>query len=668
MIVLGLSFSHDAGVAVVDGGRTVALLQRERFTRVKRSALMTAEFIEFALERTGLAWSDVDAVAVATGQSWPWILLDPEALFLEPDVEQARFFGLRDQLLAPIRSGLSWIRGLDAEARARFERTFGPEGLYREYISDPELRVDLERQVFANIDWPYRPAWWQEACRTGDVATWCAKITNSPPPKYGYMPARIRLRGCAKPAVLVPHHLAHAANAFYQSDRDTAAIYTIDNGDKTTPRRGYVGGLYALGQGTRLMPVGPTYASHGHLYQRMAEFLYLGHGSGAGKLMGLAPYGQPRFADRRMIGNAFEIQGREYALGLAGHRNSVLEKVFERARWLGARIYDDPQAPTQHHEAGALGADNLRAFHVDMAATAQWLFEEGSLDGVRAFAEGLHLAGIGTEVLCIGGGGALNCPANSRLWREGPFRAVFVPPCCDDSGLPLGAALAASHDLLGLPRQPQSADTAQGAYLGLEYAPAEVARAIASAGSAVRATQCPDAAAAAAADVAAGRIVGWYEGRSEVGPRALGHRSILADPRGQETWRQVNRVKRREYWRPFAPAVLAERAGDWFAGAPGNSPFMLFTARVKGDRLPAVTHVDGSARIQTVDGTAGGFRRVLEAFERQTGVPVVLNTSFNGPGEPIVETPAEALRFLTSSGIDAIHIGGFRVSRAEAHD
>jgi carbamoyltransferase len=268
-----------------------------------------------------------------------------------------------------------------------------------------------------------------------------------------------------------------------------------------------------------------------------------------------------------------------------------------------------------------------------------------------------------TENLCLSGGCALNCPSNSRIFREGRFRRLFVEPGCEDSGLAVGAASWLCHNILDQPRPARTTDAAATAYLGIEITGDDIGAALDAAGETIEVTICEDAAAAAAADLQEDRVIGWFEGRSEIGPRALGHRSILADPRPAANWARVNALKGREAWRPFAPAVLASEAKNWFMGLPESSPYMLFTGSVRSNALPAITHIDGTARVQTVEPSCGEFFRVIECFFAGTGVPVVLNTSFNGPGEPIVETPQDALRFLLHSTLDALYIGGRRVTR-----
>ncbi|NQW10885.1 MAG: carbamoyltransferase [Alphaproteobacteria bacterium] len=662
MLILGLNPGHDAAVALIDDGRPVVALLRERLTRRKRAALLTADFIHEALSAAGVAWSDIDAVAISTTQAFPIIFLDDRRFAFRLDLEQAAYFGLDKADHAARKVAMdAWTALWHETGERRF--TMLTQGAWKEYITDDLSGLDAKRNVIRNLEWPIRPAFWSKRVGPDTVAVQANKIDPHARNLGGYIPATVTLDGVEKPALTVPHHLSHAANSYYLSGADRAAVYTVDNGDGITPGRGYMGGIFALGIGNRLMPMSPSYALFGHLYQRAAESLGLGHGGGAGKLMGLAPYGEPRFANAGQLGNGFELYGERFALGDKGGHLSVLDKL--RAGIAAARDdgYTDPESPTPWYEEGAHGAKNLLRYSVDVAASAQWLFEENILRDTRTLINALAPTPHAVDVLCLGGGGALNCPANSRIAAGGLVDRVFIPPSCDDSGLALGAALAVCHDVLDRPRAAIDPTDPRQAYLGRGWDDSALDRAVELAGDAVS-TTCPgDAPAAAGRDLADGRLVAWFEGRSEIGPRALGHRSLLADPRPSTQWRRVNDLKKREYWRPFAPAVLEEDAADWFEGAPSSSPFMLFTAQVKSDALPAVTHVDGSARIQTVDARCGGFRGVLESFRAATGVPVILNTSFNGPGEPIVDTPQEALAFLTSTELDVLYLDGRRITR-----
>jgi carbamoyltransferase len=301
--------------------------------------------------------------------------------------------------------------------------------------------------------------------------------------------------------------------------------------------------------------------------------------------------------------------------------------------------------------------------NADIAASTQKLFEETYLLSVDALAKVISTMGLQTDNLCLSGGCALNCPSNSRIFRESRFRRMFVEPGCEDSGLAIGAASWLYHNVFDQPLPRSAPHIHASPYLGLEVDGASIRSALEAARDLVEFTPCPDAADAAASDLESDKVIGWFEGRSEIGPRALGHRSILANPRQSANWERVNAIKGREKWRPFAPAVLASEAGKWFHGMPESSPYMLFTGFVRSHDLPAITHADGSARVQTVDASCGEFFRVVERFFARTGVPVILNTSFNGPGEPIVETPADAVRFLMHSKLDALYIGGMRVIR-----
>jgi len=664
MITLGLCVAHDAGIAVLEDGHVRALVSRERWTRHKRCALITADFIIETLGRLGLTWADVDKVAIASSQSWPFLFLDAERFRFDYDMRSAEGFGVNAQTLKGMRQGITPHPG--AADRNRAKLALIKDGQYSEYLADDIQHLSPDDDTLWCREWGFFPNWWKSQPTLDNMANWCASIPSLMHLHQGYLPITVTLDGVAKPGLIVPHHLAHAAYSYYQSDSEHAAVMTADNGDTYTSLLGYLGGVFAIGIGNRLLPIGPSYAIHGHSYQRTAELLKLGGGGGAGKLMGLAPYGLPRFADRSMLGDAFAVIGEEYATVTKRDAMDIVRPLFTRIQTYAPRMYDDEDAKIDHPHAdpGANGNENLGRKSVDVAASIQWVFEENALDDTRRFSEALLRAGQWCDTLILGGGAALNCPANSRIHDEGPFRSVLVPPAVDDSGLPLGAALALVHDVLDIRREPAGIDRSDSAYLGFAYPRADLDAALAERRDAVVVEDALDAAADAGRMVAEDKVIAWFEGRSEIGPRALGHRSIVCDPRQAANWRRVNEIKKREVWRPFAPAVLKERAGDWFAGGPSRSPHMLFTAQVTSKDLPAITHVDGSARVQTVGAETGGFRRLVETFDAETGVPVVMNTSFNGPGEPIVETPAQAVSFLLSTEIDAVYIDGVKLTSA----
>jgi carbamoyltransferase len=300
--------------------------------------------------------------------------------------------------------------------------------------------------------------------------------------------------------------------------------------------------------------------------------------------------------------------------------------------------------------------------HCDIAAAAQ-----AQMEAVLArLLASLH-AMTGAENLCYSGGVALNCVANGRVLPRGPFPRVFIQPAAGDDGQALGRLLYRAHHDLGVPRGWVMRD----AFLGPPYTEADLARALAAserhlvAGRPARRRLAVEV----ASRIASGQVLGWFQGRSEFGPRALGHRSVLADPRDPATPERVSRkFKLREWYRPFAPSVLRSRAPDYFAVAP-DSPFMLFTMTQRPAAhaaLPAILHVDGSARVQTVPEDGSRYHALLAAFERLTGVPALLNTSFNLAGEPIVETPEDAIDTFLRSRLDALVLGSWIVERKGA--
>src|SRR5688572_28942786 len=419
----------------------------------------------------------------------------------------------------------------------------------------------------------------------------------------------------------VEHHVAHAASAFLASPFEHAAVLTLDGrGERVTTG-------YYQGCGNQLRRIGEVSMPHslGILYEQVTGYLGFLHSSDEYKVMALASFGEPVYADefRAIVGRG---DGGSYTIDAP-----CLEQRFGPARERGGR---------------------MEKWHFDLARSLQLVLQETVLDIARWLQ-----AATGERNLCLAGGVALNCVMNARLRDEGPFERIWVHPAAGDAGTALGAALWVDARERGDDERRYRMDDA---YLGPSYDDAEIEAFLI--WSKLPFRRLDDIAEKAAALLADGRILGWFQGRMEFGPRALGARSILASPVEADMQARLNEIKDREDFRPVAPVVLAEAAGDWFVDA-GESPFMLFVHDVRpdrADRIPAVRHVDGTARIQTISRDQNPpYYDLLRAFEARTGVPVLVNTSFNTRGEPIVCSPRDAIESFWTSPLDALVIGSF---------
>ncbi|MFD5268083.1 carbamoyltransferase [Streptomyces sp. NPDC058335] len=427
----------------------------------------------------------------------------------------------------------------------------------------------------------------------------------------GLDPAKVRF---------VPHHVAHAASAGQASPYPDCAVLVLDGRGECGS---HLAGRYANREltvlGSQSLP-----DSMGLFYEDLTQHLGFLRSSDEFKVMALASYGTPRFLDRL----------REYVR--TDGEGGFLARPVPWASLVPPRA------------AGAPWTQD----HADIAASAQACLEEVLLDLVRW----LH-ARTGEDVLTLAGGVALNCVANTRLHREGPFERVWVQPAAGDAGTALGAALHIAH-------QKETVEAMPTAALGRGWSDDELRDWLERA--AVPYEEPADIAEAVAEELARDGVVAWFQGRSEYGPRALGHRSLLAHPGRAENLERLNAVKGREEFRPVAPMVLAERAPELFDG-PLPSPYMLFVHEVAAEwreRIPAVVHVDGTARIQTVDRTAEPLvARMIDGFERRTGLPVVVNTSLNTAGRPMVDDPRDALECFGSAPVDLLALGPFAVRR-----
>jgi len=431
----------------------------------------------------------------------------------------------------------------------------------------------------------------------------------------------------------VDHHLAHAISAYAFSGFDDAAVLVLDG------RGAWEASSLWRGQNGRLEHVWtiPWPNSLGLFYAQFTHYLGFQPYSDEWKVMGLAPYGEPGVNLREFIvpdDNPYKVSSRL----LLGRNSAPIAGITSR---LG---------PSREPES------EIDPRHKNLAFAVQDSCEEAMMTLARAAIEKTR-----SRNLCLAGGVALNSKANGKIAVSGLVDRIFVQPAAGDDGVCLGAALAPYLDNCGkLPMRRM-----RHAYLGSASSDEEIEKTLHT--YKLRATRITDPAAAAAEMLANGKILGWFQGRMEFGPRALGSRSILADPRDPEMSAKVNNaVKFREWWRPFAPSMLAEVAGQYIESAT-DSPFMILTAQVKPEKrsvIPSVTHVDGSARPQTVERDVNPlYWRLIKEFGDRTGVPVVMNTSFNLRGEPIVCTPTDAVRTFFSSGMDALVIGMFVVEK-----
>ena len=604
--ILGLSaYYHDSAACIVEDGRIVAAAQEERFTRKKHDPAFPSRAVEYCLREAGIGVADITLVG-----------------FYEKPL--VKFERLLETYLA-----------------------YAPAG-FASYIKAMPL-------------WLSEKLW-----QSDDILK--------------------QLDGYTGELMFGEHHESHAGSAFFPSPFESAAVVTIDGvGEWATSSIG-------VGRGHNIELIHEMRFPHsvGLLYSAFTYFTGFRVNSGEYKVMGLAPYGEPKYVDAikthlvdiRDDGSVWmNMEYFTYAQEL-----TMTGDGFARLFGGPAR---DPEAPLTQRE-------------MDLARSVQDVVEEVMLKMVR-FAH----RETGMRDLCLAGGVALNCVGNGRILREGPFENVWIQPAAGDAGGAIGVALNLWHHHLGNARvspetagsweRPSSgknglakyADGMNGGFLGPRYSDADIGAFIDSHGYVARYVEQPELAEEVAAFVADGKVIGLFQGRMEFGPRALGGRSIIGDARSPKMQSVMNlKIKFRESFRPFAPAVLRDRVQEWF-DMDVDSPYMLLVAGVRSDRrlpvsdddarlwgieklnvprssIPAATHVDYSARIQTVRrDTNPLYYDIIDAFDRRTGCPVIVNTSFNVRGEPIVCTPADAYRCFARTHIDVLVMGGYVLEKSQ---
>lgn len=583
MNILGINAYHgNASAAMVCDGKLIAVVEEERFNRVKYAAGFPAQAIRYCLKAAGLTLNEIDHVAVPRN---PYARLGTKIVY-----------ALRMPSFARER----------AKVLVKFQGI--PEALAQAFDADP-------KKILAKFH-------------------------------------------------RIEHHQAHLASSFYCSPFDRAALLSADGlGD-------FASTMWGIGSGSRMKIDGAIAFPHslGLFYSAVTQYLGFLKFGDEYKVMGLAAYGQPEqlelFRDIVRFENGSSKNGFRLGLDYFLHHRTGPEMSWaeaDKTPTLGKLFSEE----MERRLGPSRSADQaLEQRHRNLAASLQARLEEVYLGMLKKLANR-----TGLKAVCLAGGVAFNCVANGKIFDATPFEQVCVHPAAGDGGLSVGAAFFVWHQILGKPRS----FVMDHAYWGPAYSPEEICHAVDSSGLAKKGCVMselgePELVRRAAAIIADGKILGWFQGRAEWGPRALGNRSIVADPRRSEMKDILNRrIKHREIFRPFAPSILAEATSEYFENSH-PSPFMTLAYDVrpeKRDKIPAPTHVDGTGRLQTVTRDANPrYHALISAFRDLTGVPVVLNTSFND-NEPIVCRPEEAIDCFERTQMDALVLGDLLITRGQ---
>lgn len=617
MIILGINAYHgDAAAAIVRDGELIAAAEEERFNRKKHCAGFPTEAVKYCLSAAGVGIEDVDHVGISRD---PSAHLHKKILFATTRAAK--------------RSG-HWAATSSRMAAARFQTAGGVEVAVSEALPEPNgsgKGPGIFRQVRDRLN---------NAAKVRDLKDDLAK-------RLGVPKSAIRAR-----MHNVEHHFAHLASSFFVSPFERAALLSIDGfGD-------FISTMWAIGDGNSIEVLGQVEYPHstGIVYTATTQFLGFPHYGDEGKVMGLAPYGEPRFMEEfRDIIRTEERGTFRLNLDYFRHVTEGVEMSWDDGSPVIGQIFSDQFIETfgRPREKGSPLTDRDR----DIAASLQRRLEEVAFHILNHLHETTGLTDLG-----LSGGVAYNSVMNGKIPLNTGFRRLFIQPAAGDSGTALGVCYHIYNQTLGQPR----AHIMEGAYTGPAFSNEQIRRDLKDKELDFEICSDDEVTRRAARDIADGAVVGWFQGRMEFGPRALGNRSIVVDPRRAEMKDVLNdRIKKREPFRPFAPSILEECLGDYFEQTH-PAPTMLMVYQIKPERraeIPAVTHVDGSGRLQTVSRQVNPrYYQLISDFYELTGVPVVLNTSFN-ENEPIVCTPRDAIECFLKTRMDVLYVGNYAIRR-----
>jgi carbamoyltransferase len=621
MIILGINAYHgDAAAALIKDGKLIAAVEEERFNRLKHCAGFPVESIRYCLRTAGISIEDVEHIGISR---------DPSA-HLHKKVLYAATRAAKQAAGGRSRRQDSVVT-IDVDPAQQGYGKVGVAGNGRRQRQDNGNGLGFFRQVKDRLG---------NAAKVRDLKEDLARVLGVP---KNHLRAQFHN---------IEHHRAHLASSFFVSPFAEAALLSIDGfGD-------FISTMWGTGKGNSIEVLGKVEYPHstGIVYTATTQFLGFPHYGDEGKVMGLAPFGEPRFIKefREIIRTEEDGQFR-LNLDYFRHHSEGVEMSWDQGSPVIGRVFSDEFARTfgPVRIPGAALTDRER----DIAASLQLRLEEVGFHILNHLHEQTGLTDLG-----LSGGVAYNSVLNGKILLNTPFRRIFIQPAAGDSGTALGVCYQIYNGLLKCAR----GTVMNGAYTGPAFGNDEIRRALESANVSFETYSDSELTRRAAEDIAAGHVVGWFQGRMEFGPRALGNRSIVVDPRRAEMKDVLNdRIKKREPFRPFAPSILEERVGDYFEQTH-PSPTMLMVYQIKPERrseIPAVTHVDGSGRLQTVSRQVNDrYYQLISDFNDLTGIPVLLNTSFN-ENEPIVCTPEDAIDCFLKTRMDVLYVGNNAVRR-----
>jgi carbamoyltransferase len=600
--ILGINAYHgDASAAITKDGRLIAAVEEERFNRLKHCAGFPSQSIRYCLKTAGVGIEEVEHIGISR---------DPSA-------------HLHKKILF-------------AATRAATQIAAGSRQKTVTMIDGDEQENGNGRGIFQQIQGRLG-----NAARIRDLKDELARQLG------------VAKRSLRAQFHKIEHHRAHLASSFFVSPFESAALLSLDGfGD-------FISTMWAVGEGNSIEVMGQVEFPHsvGILYTATTQFLGFPHYGDEGKVMGLAPYGQPRFIDEfRDIIRTEEAGQFRLNLDYFRHHSEGVEMTWDSGSPVIGRIFSDEFArtfgPTRTPET------RLTDRECDIAASLQLRLEEVAFHLLNHLHEQTGLTDLG-----LSGGVAYNSVMNGKILLNTPFRRIFVQPAAGDGGTAVGVCLQIHSGILKRER----CEVMEGAYTGPEFSNEEIDAELETSKVLYETLADAEVTKRAAQDIAAGLVVGWFQGRMEFGPRALGNRSIVADPRRVEMKDVLNdRIKKRESFRPFAPSILADHVDEYFE-QNHPAPTMLMVYQIKPERraeIPAVTHIDGSGRLQTVSRELNErYHQLISEFYELTGVPVVLNTSFN-ENEPIVCTPRQAIDCFLKTRMDVLYLGNYCIRRS----